>query len=149
MYSSPVCRPQLMKKQRVDQHMRKSIALGHARRACVAHRVCRVALASATPRIGVWDPCENPGIQPNDWNSGPLSEWQGAGPGDSGDSVNDPNVPVWLTPIGPNVLGGLNGPNVRQTQSTNKCVLPNKQQLVTTLCLRVRSGLRGSAHERN
>ena len=28
----------------------------------------RVASASTTPRFGVWDPCENPGLQPNDWN---------------------------------------------------------------------------------
>ena len=28
-------------------------------------------------------------------------------PGVSEDSVNDPNVPVWLTPTGPNLLGGL------------------------------------------
>ena len=29
----------------------------------------RVATASATPRFGRWDPCENPGLQPNSWNS--------------------------------------------------------------------------------
>ena len=28
-----------------------------------------VASASATPRFGVWDPCEDPGLQPNDWTS--------------------------------------------------------------------------------
>ena len=28
----------------------------------------RVASASSTPRFGVRDPCENPGLQPNDWN---------------------------------------------------------------------------------
>ena len=28
----------------------------------------RVESASTTPRFGVWDPCENPGLQPNDWN---------------------------------------------------------------------------------
>ena len=28
----------------------------------------RVASASTTRRFGVWDPCENPGLQPNDWN---------------------------------------------------------------------------------
>ena len=29
----------------------------------------RVASASTTPRFGVRDPCENPGLQPNDWNT--------------------------------------------------------------------------------
>ena len=29
----------------------------------------RVASASSTPRFGVRDPCENPGLQPNDWNT--------------------------------------------------------------------------------
>ena len=29
-------------------------------------------LASTTPRCGVWDLCENTGLQPNDWN--PIME---------------------------------------------------------------------------
>ena len=29
----------------------------------------RVASASTTPRFGVRDPCENPALQPNDWNT--------------------------------------------------------------------------------
>ena len=42
------------------------------------HSVCRglqlgrVASASTTPRFGVWDPCENPGLQPNDRNKAVL-----------------------------------------------------------------------------
>ena len=28
----------------------------------------RVASASTTPRFWVWDPSENPRLQPNDWN---------------------------------------------------------------------------------
>ena len=32
----------------------------------------RVASASTTPRFGVWDPCENPGLQPDDWKNAQL-----------------------------------------------------------------------------
>ena len=89
---------------------RSSWVLGKER----AEKVLAVA-----PLFGLWDPCENPWLQPDDWNSSPRSEWQGGGPGgDSGASVNDPNVLVWLIPTGPNDLGGLfNGPNVRERSS--------------------------------
>ena len=67
-----------------------------------------VTSALPTLRFRVWDPCGNPRRQPNDWNLHPRSEWQGAGPGGSEDSINDPNVL-------------FNGPNVRErlSQPTN------------------------------
>ena len=37
----------------------------------------RVASALTTPRFGVWDPCENPRLQLDDWASFSWSEWPG------------------------------------------------------------------------
>ena len=44
--------------------------------------------------FGVWDPCENPGLQPSDWKPchGLSGKSQDASAGGSEDSVNDPNA---------------------------------------------------------
>ena len=90
------------------------------------HKVlCRTDAGSSStmPRLGMLDPCENPGLQPNDWNPFTMVRMARRCPGVSVDLVNDPNVLVWLTSTGPKVLGGLsNDSNVRERQSTNECV---------------------------
>ena len=43
-------------------------AITKGRRNCCEVQRGRVASASTTPRFGVWDPCENPGLQPSGWN---------------------------------------------------------------------------------
>ena len=65
---------------------------------------------------GVWDSCENPGLQPNDWKLLPCCQWPDAGPGGSEDTSSIQTFLVSLTPTGPDFLGGLfnNGPNGRE-----------------------------------
>ena len=94
----------------------KLTALGHVRRACMAHKRSGAGWRLPQQRRGLW--CgireKTVGSKTDDWNCSPRSAWQGAGPGYSGDYVIGPNVPAWLT-RGPNVLGGLsNGPHVRE-----------------------------------
>ena len=52
----------------------------------------RVASASTTPRFGVWDPCENPGLQPNDWNKTLPTIRVMLGPSSPGAKIIDINI---------------------------------------------------------